>query len=183
MTRIPQTKGVTKAIRQVRDAAQRSLKALNQAASQRMKKGDYVVAEALAAKGKEIKIFFSEIDLLRNRWSEISGAQDREGKGAQTPLWAYYQPVLQAIVQNGGKCLRNAVEDSVGRIMKDTFQAKDNEMLSRGRERWRVMVRRARKHLVQEGWLEDTKGKMWIVTEAGRHAAEAKDIQKTNDPN
>ena len=183
MTRIPQTKGVTKAIRQVRDAAQRSLKALNQAASQRMKKGDYAAAEALAAKGKEIKIFFSEIDSLRKRWTEISGAQNREQTGAQTPLWVYYQPVLQAIVQNGGECLRTAVEDSVARIMKGTFQAKDNETLSRGRERWRVKVRRARKHLVQEGWLEDTKGKMWIITEAGRQAAEAKDIQKINGPN
>jgi len=183
MTRIPQTKGVTKAMRQVRDAAQRSLKALNQAASQRMRKGDYAAAEALAAKGKEIKAFFSDIDLLRKRWTEISGSQNRDQKSAQTPLWAYYHSVLQAIVQNGGECVRSAVEDSIGRIMKGMFQTKDFETLSRGRERWRVMVRRTRKHLIQEGWLEDTKGKMWKITESGRKAAEAEEIQKISGPN
>lgn len=183
MTRIPHTKEVTKAIRQVRDATQKSLRALNQAASQRMAKGDYATAEALAAKGKEIRIFFGDIDMLRNRWSEISGAQNLQEKGTQTPLWMYYQPILQSIIQNGGESLRITIEEFVGKMMKGKFQAKDNETLSRGRERWRVMVRRARKHLVQEGWLEDTRGKMWIITETGRRAAEAKDIQKINDPN
>jgi hypothetical protein len=183
MTRIPHTKGVTKAIRQVRDATQRSLRALNQAASQRMAKGDYATAEALAAKGREIRKFINDIDLLRNRWSGLLGVQKNQEKGTQTPLWMYYQPILQSIIQNGGESLRINVEEYVEIIMKGKFQANDNEMLSRGRERWRVMVRRARKHLVQEGWLEDTRGKAWIITEAGRRAAEAKDIQKTNDPN
>jgi hypothetical protein len=147
-----------------------------------MKKGDYIAAEALVAKGKEIKVFFSEIDSLRKRWTEITGSQDREQKAAQTPLWKYYQPVLQAIVQNGGECIRTSIEDSVGRIMKGLFQTKDYETLSRERERWRVMIRRTRRHLIQEGWLEDTKGKMWIITEAGRRAAEAKEIQKISGP-
>jgi hypothetical protein len=121
--------------------------------------------------------------MLRNRWSEISGVQNKQEKGTQTPLWMYYQPILQSIIQDGGESLRTTVEGYVEKIMKGKFQAKDSEMLSRGRERWRVMVRRARKHLVQEGWLEDTRGKAWIITEAGKLAADAKDIQKTNDPN
>lgn len=34
-----------------------------------------------------------------------------------------------------------------------------------GRERWQTMVRRARNHLVAEGW------KVRVITEAGRAAA------------
>ena len=178
MTRIPLVKGVTKAMRQVRDAAQRSLNALNRAASQRMAKGDYATAESLAAKGKEVKSFFAEIDSLRQRWNEISGTKRQDKKGGEpTPLWMYYQPILQAVIQNDGECRRTDVESSDGRLMRDVLNAKDNEELFQGKERWRFSVRRARKHLVQEGWLEDTRGKMWVITEAGRRAAEAKDLQ------
>ena len=183
MTRVPQTKGVVKALRQVREAAQRSLRALNQTASERMRKGDYAAAEGLAAKGKEIKAFFSDIETLKKRWSEISGSGGHERKGAQTPLWLYYQPVLRAIVDKGGESVRPAIEESVEKIMRNTFQAKDRELLSRGRERWRVMVRRTRRWLVQEGWIEDTKGKRWIITEAGRKAAESSNIQDILVPN
>ena len=183
MTRIPHTEGVLKAIRQVRNAAQHSLKALNQVASQRMRKGDYENAEAMADKGREIQAFFSEVDSLRKKWSDISRSKSGEKTGVQTPLWKYYQPVLQAIVQNDGKCVGTDVENTVGRMMKRTFQAKDFEMLSGDKERWRIMVRRTRRCLTQEGWLEDSKGKMWIITEAGRRAAESEEIQKEIGPN
>jgi hypothetical protein len=169
--RIPQAGGVALALREVRGAAQKALKGLNQAASQRMAKGDYVTAEALAAKGKEIQQFQAEADALRKRWREICGLVDRSAKNSATPLWMYYQPILQALVQAGGECRRTEVELRVDELMSVALQPVDREPMAHGRERWRVMVQRARKALVTEGWIEDRSGLVWRITSAGRQAA------------
>ena len=56
--------------------------------------------------------------------------------------------------------------------MSATLQSADRDAMARGRERWRVMVRRARRHLVAEGWIEDRAGPAWRITDTGRQAAE-----------
>jgi hypothetical protein len=177
--KIPHANGVVKAIRAVRSATQKSLKALNAGAGQRMAKGDYATAEMLAAKGKEIRDFQSEIEALRKRWREVSGRGDPAAKKATTPLWQYYQPILKAIVQAGGQCRRSEIEPTVERVMATSLQAGDRFAMARGRERWQVMIRRARKPLVAEGWIEADSGKLWQITAAGRRTAEQ---PMTKDP-
>jgi len=44
--------------------------------------------------------------------------------------------------------------------------------MARGTERWQIMVRRSRKSLAAEGWIEDRSGPVWRITDAGRRAAE-----------
>lgn len=172
MTRVPHAQGVSKAIRLVRIAAKKALKGVNRVASQRMARGDYATAETLAAKGKEIRQFETEVEALRHRWRDLCSAGTQTGKRAVTALWGYYQPILQALVQAGGECRRTEIEEHVGRLMASSFQAGDREVVSRGRERWRVMVQRARKPMVAERWIEDRSGKVWQITEAGRRTAE-----------
>ncbi|HVQ74447.1 MAG TPA: winged helix-turn-helix domain-containing protein [Candidatus Binatia bacterium] len=172
MKRVPHAQGVVRALRSVRAAAQKSLKGLNLAASQRMAKGDYTGAETLAARGKEIRQFQSEVEVLRKRWREVCGAGSRAEKKTTTALWVYYQPVLQALVQAGGECRRTDLETHVERIMGPSLQPGDRVVVSRGRERWRVMVRRARRPLTAEGWVQSGAGKLWKITDAGRRAAE-----------
>lgn len=142
------------------------------AASQRMAKGDYATAEALAARGKEIRQFQSEVEALRKRWREVCGGGGRAAKKPTTPLWAYYQPILQGLLQAGGECRRTDLEGHVERLMSASLQPGDCAATARGRERWRTMVRRARKPLMAEGWIEDGIGKLWRITDAGRRAAE-----------
>ena len=172
MKRIPHARGVAQALRSVRTAAQRSLKGLNQAASQRMAKGDYATAEELAAKGKEIRQFQAEVDELRKRWRAVCGGGSRGAKKSATPLWSYYQPILQALVQAGGECRGADVEARVERSMSASLQAADRDIMAGSRERWRVMVKRARRPLIAEGWIEDRAGSAWRITDAGRRAAE-----------
>ena len=102
MNRVPQAQNVVQATKGVPVAAQKSLKGLNVLAGQKMAKGDYGAAEALAAKGKEIQRFQDEVDVLRKRWREVCGSGTSAGKKPKTPLWAYYQPILQALLQAGG---------------------------------------------------------------------------------
>lgn len=172
MTRVPHAQGVSKAIRLVRVAAKKALKGVNRVASQRMSRGDYATAETLAAKGKEIRQFETEIEALRHRWRVVCDAGGRGTKKSATPLWSYYQPVLKALVEVGGVALRSDLETGVVRLMSAMLQPGDREPLGRGSERWQVMIRRARKHLVHEGWIEDRSGKTWRITDAGRRAAE-----------
>jgi hypothetical protein len=111
--KVPHAQGVTRALRSVRTATKRTLKGLNEVAGQRMAKGDYVTAEALAAKGREIRQFVQQADELLRAWRGLSGRGAKTAgasKGETTPLWAYYQPILKAIVALGGECARDDIE-------------------------------------------------------------------------
>jgi Mrr N-terminal domain len=170
--RIPHAQNVAKALRSVRLATQKALKGMNQLASQRMAKGDYTGAEVLANKAKEIMQFQTEVDVVQKRWREVCGSGDRGSKKSVTPLWTYYQPILKAIVHVGGEARRMDLEAQVHRLMAERLHPADREAMARGNERWQIMVRRSRKALVAEGWIEDRTGPVWRITDAGRRAAE-----------
>jgi Mrr restriction endonuclease-like protein len=170
--RVPHAQGVSSALRSLRGAATKALKGLNQTAAQRMAKGDYAAAEAVAAKGREIRQFQREVEELRKRWREIRGTGGSKPKSATTPLWAYYQPILQGLVEAGGEALPSDLERLVERIMATSLQPGDKSPMAGERERWRVMLRRARKALIAEGWIEDGNRKLWEITDSGRRAAE-----------
>jgi hypothetical protein len=137
-----------------------------------MAKGDYAGAETLAAKAKEVLLFEDEVAALLKRWRVLQGGGKAGSRGPMTPLWQFYQPVLQSLVQAGGVARRGDLEPIVERLMATVLQPRDRELLPRGRERWREMVRRTHKPLVAEGWLDKKGGLTWRITESGRKAAE-----------
>jgi hypothetical protein len=140
-----------------------------------MAKSDYVAAEALAAKGREIRQFMQQADELLRTWRGLSGRSAKTAgasKGETTPLWAYYQPILKAIVAQGGECSREDIEAAFQKSSDGFLRPGDRLLMSGGRERWKVMIRRARKPLKSEGWISQTSGMTWKITEAGRKAAE-----------
>jgi hypothetical protein len=89
-------------------------------------------------------------------------------------LWAYYQPILRALESLGGEAKRTPLMEEVEKLMAAEFKKGDRDLLSNGRlQRWQVMVLHARKHMVQEGWLESGSGFLWRITSSGRRAAKA----------
>ena len=172
MRRLRHAGGVDRALRSLRVTIQKALRELNQAAAKVMGRGDYAAAEVLAAKGREIRQFQAEVETLRKRWRELRGRGGRGSKASATPLWSYYQPILRALVQAGGECRRSDLEPRVERLLGSDMPPGDRAAAGRGGERWRAMVRRARRHLVAEGWIENGRGPVWKITEAGRRAAE-----------
>ncbi len=173
--KIPHAQGVTRALRNVRTTTKKALKGLNEVAGQRMAKGDYAAAETLAAKGRELRQFLQQSDELLRSWRGLSGRGAKPAgtsKGETTPLWAYYQPVLKAIVSAGGKCAREDIEAAFEKSSDGFLQAGDHLLMSGGRPRWKVMIRRARKPLRAEGWIQEGAGKVWTITAAGRRASE-----------
>ncbi len=140
-----------------------------------MARGDYDGATRLAEKGREIQSFQAELEALQARWSEIRQKDTKTGSGrkSRTPLWNYYKPILRALIELGGEAKRAEIEPLVERSMQDEFLPGDRETNARGRERWQVMVRRARRHLVEEGWIEGGQSQVWRITPRGRDAAKA----------
>lgn len=175
MRRVPGAREVSQALRTTAKAVKVSLRDLNQQAAQLMARGDYSGAEAMAAKGRDIQAFQNEVENLRSRWNGIRGVAGEAGeKRATTALWSYYQPILQALLELNGEGTRGEIEPQVEKAMKGELQPGDYDPLGRGQLRWQIMIRRARRHLVNEGWLEPGSGQIWRITAAGRRAAKAK---------
>jgi hypothetical protein len=182
MAAIPESKRVTQGLRATKKVLAVSLDKLNQQAATLMARGKYDAATAFAEKGKQIQAFESELDSLMRRWKEISGRASVGGnKKSATLLWAYYQPILSSIVKLGGDTTRKELEPLVEESMRGNFKAGDLDIMQRGPHRWQIMIRRSKKHLVEEGWLEDNSHTRWIVTESGRQAAKAKPVAPSAD--
>ena len=174
--RLPKAREVGRSLHGVESAVKGALKDLNRLAGEEMTKGRYESAEKLVTKGREMQEFLAAVRALGIRWQELrgstrTGAQKGERNDSKTPLWSYYQPVLQALSAAGGEARRTDLEAEVERLMADSFLPADRETMARDRERWQVMIQRTRTHLVAEGWIEDRSGARWIITEAGRRAA------------
>jgi hypothetical protein len=172
MSSIPNSRGVNQSIEALRGSVRKAIKGVNQKAGAKMAKGDYAAAETLAGRGRELQQFFLEVDTLRKRWREVRSGRKTGQKKNLTPLWGFYQPILKALHQLGGEATAAEIEPAVERIMESMLLPGDRARLSGGRERWKVVIRWTRKHLVEEEWLENRKGATWRITDAGRRAAD-----------
>jgi hypothetical protein len=180
MKRIPHARDVDKALKAVKSSAKAALQGLNRAAGAKMSAGNYSAAEALALKAKELQQFQVQVETLRMAWRALNrGTASKTGVTKATPLWSYYQPILKALSDAGGKGTLAELEPQVEQQLSAQLQPGDHQTMAGGRERWRVMVRRARKHLISEGWIEKRKDSIWQITEKGRRAAEVKASTKS----
>ena len=67
-----------------------------------LSKGSYERAESLVNVAKSVDTFRVEVESLHTRWKEIKGEPQGTAKAPQTPLWKYYQPILQALLDLDG---------------------------------------------------------------------------------
>ena len=169
--KVPGGSSVNKSLVALKKNLKGCLRQVNQQAGKFLAKGDYPRAESQVEVAKSIDAFRAEVESLHNRWREIMGQGGGTSKAKQTPLWEYYQPILQAVVDLGGVARIAEVEPAVGHLMNGRFAEGDLKKMARGRARWQVMIRRARKHMVKEGLLESDSGLEWRVTPQGRKAA------------
>jgi len=91
-------------------------------------------------------------------------------RGANTPSIRYRCPILQALVNLGGKGKTSIVLERVYEQMKDSFVPADSEELSSvGEQRWRNTARWERNEMMKEGLLrEDSPHGVWEISEKGR---------------
>lgn len=176
MKRVPHATQVTQALRAATKGLRAAQKGLSDAAGKLMKRGRYSDAELMVAKGRELQAFQSEISTVSDRWKEIQKLQagQSEPASAATPLWGFYQPILRALHELGGKASRIELEPVVERMLRASFLSGDTTPTSGGKQRWQAMIQRARKHLVEEGWIENGGGSLWRLTVEGQRIAASK---------
>jgi Mrr N-terminal domain len=175
MKRIPNANEVKRALRNLKAAVRAAQKGVNRAAGKLMTKGDYPGGEAMAGKGREVKEFTASVEELGKRWQALcrsGGVGGGAEKSKRTPEWAYFQPILRALRDAGGEARAVELERLLERSLVPALMQGDREIVGGGRERWRQMVRRARKHLAAEGWIASGAGPTWRITAAGTKAAD-----------
>jgi hypothetical protein len=172
MAKIPGGRVVAKGIIIVDRHVAEAIDALNLQAAAHMTKGRYDSAEAAAERARQVRDFRTHVQALRAKWKEILNPSDVEsGASAGTPMWAFYRPILQALVELDGQGDRPAIESRVESAMRGTLTPRDLERSDKGEFRWQAMIRRARRHLAGEGWIEPGGRAVWRLTRTGAESA------------
>ena len=100
--KVPGGANVNKSLMGLKKSLKESLARVNQEAGMLLSKGNYERAESLVNVAKSIDTFRVEVESLHTRWKEIKGVPEGTTKAPQTPLWKYYQPILQALLDLDG---------------------------------------------------------------------------------
>ena len=174
MKRLPGSRKVERSLKKVRQETRAALKELNQHAGRLMSRGDYLAASELAERGRVVSDFEGRLDALRKEWRALWGTKEPgDAKDAKTPLWEFYQPILEALSACGGDASRGEIENRLEASLASRFKPGDLAPTGRRRvPRWKLMVRRARKSMIKEKYLEDAGGKQWRITPLGRQVAQ-----------
>lgn len=103
-------------------------------------------------------------------------SRERLARGLRTPQQAYVRPILQALVELGGKGSIGEVLDRVYKLVEHQLRDVDLEPLPSSPDvpRWRNAAQWARQDMVETQLLRsDSPRGIWEITDAGRaHLAE-----------
>jgi restriction system protein len=173
VNRIPGNREVDRALKQLARELKSALKEINQQAGRLVMRGDYTAAEGLVEVGRSVTKFGAEVDALHLRWRELpGGGKPGQVSSERTPLWEYYRPLLQALVELGGEATRSQLEEKVEPILASVLRPVEMTATSGGKLNWKRAVRRTRHHMVKEGLLEEHSGLKWRISSQGRRVAE-----------
>lgn len=108
-----------------------------------------------------------EVPVIRSQ--RIEEVHQRTPPGMKTSQERYWLPILQALVEMGGKGRTGLVLDRVGEIMKEILNDFDRERLLKQRDfRWRNTAMWARLDMVKDGYLSNrSPNGTWEITEEG----------------
>lgn len=122
-----------------------------------------------------ISAFGNEVLGLNRRWKEVRSAGKEPGKGkdSQTPLWEFYRLILQTLVSLHGEATRKEIEAKLEETLAGSLKEGDFVKNAHGLPRWKVMVGRARKHMIAEGFVTADGLLRWKITSKGEQAAKS----------
>jgi len=174
MAAIPNKRAVSQALKSTRRALKQTIKELNQSAADLARKGAYERAEEAMSKGRELIHFREEIAGIERKWKQVCGAgnSNKASNDVALAAWQYYAPIARCLVALGGKASLSDLEAEFTRQMETRLRVGDRSQMAGGRERWQVLIRRARKHMIKEGWILSKNNKLWEISTSGRQVAE-----------
>jgi hypothetical protein len=172
--KVPKRAQVDTSIRGVKRQVRSTLKAVNLQAGKLLSRGRYGDAEELVRIGRAIDAFEARVEDLRKEWRTLTTtARGRKEGGEQTPLWRFYHPVVKALLSVGGKATLPELEKVLPPFLEGQATPADLAPGARGIPRWRLMLKRARRPMVKEGFLEKAPGGKWYLSAEGKRLAQA----------
>jgi len=155
------------------EALGESIQGLLEAGGEAFKAGRLDAAEELLERAKAVRGILEEYQALGQRLYEALGEkgspQPEPSTGPTTHFGQYQRPVLQALVDLGGRAETSDALDRVHQLMEDVLTPADHERVSSGRVRWKSTAAWVRFRLVKEGLLvADSPYGVWEITEEGR---------------
>ncbi len=183
----PEADDVGAALNLLRDALSEEAQRINEEGAAAMKAGDYPTAEGVLEFAKRLVAFRSKVEGLGLEWSELEGLRDksslevqeivskrffgRKQSGEITPFQNFCRPLLEVLVEMGGRGKAKDVLDRLVEEMKDTLKPKDYELHESDAKqiRWRNTAQWARNRMVNEdGRMKKSPQGIWEISDAGR---------------
>ena len=149
---MPGSREVERAIKQTSREVKVALKEINQQAGKLVARGEYAAAEELVRIGRAITTFADEVNALNLKWRELQETAPGKLSSERTPLWEYYKPILQALVQLGGEATLGELQEKVQPLLVSVLQPGEMTAMSGDKLSWKRAVRRTRRHMVKEGF-------------------------------
>lgn len=144
------------------------------------KRGAYDKVSQLAKAAQELADLKKELVGVEKRYNRLIESDEpnepaadgkRIRRGLKTPQEAYRAPILQALVDLGGRSELNPVLERVREIMQGRLNERDLAPLASDgiTPRWRNTAQWARNSLRAEGLIrDDTPRSVWEISEKGR---------------
>ena len=161
-------------------------KEIHNAGKKAFQAGDYVKTKALIEAATRIDAFKTKLKSVGEEWTKIYSPVSyhlkgiptthkkvggkRIPRGKKTPESAYRIPILEALVELGGKAKTSEVLDRVYEKMKGILNDFDHEPLPSvpSQPRWRHTAQIVRNKLVKEGLMKKGERGFWEISEEGK---------------
>lgn len=158
---------------------------LNEEGAKAFKTGDYDRTRRFIEQATRLAEFREKVKALQKEWAMLGTkrakykvkarrtGKSRLPRGLRTPEEAFRRPILEALVELGGKAPIGDVLNIVEKKMKSKFTKYDLEPLSSDPKsiRWRNTAQWCRNNLVREGLMKvDSPYGIWEISELGRKA-------------
>ncbi|GBD38318.1 hypothetical protein HRbin37_00565 [bacterium HR37] len=158
---------------------------LNEDGAHAFKEGDYDRARHAIEEATRLADFREKVKALQKEWASLLSkkpqrlkktvrtVKSRLPRGLRTPEEAFRRPILEALVELGGKGSIGDVLDLVEEKMRAHLTKYDFEPLPSDPKsiRWRNTAQWCRNNLVREGLMKaDSPYGIWEISELGRKA-------------
>jgi len=158
---------------------------LNEEGAAAFKAGNYDAARRAIEEVTRLEDFREKVKALQKEWASLlvkrpprgvktsRAEKSRLPRGLRTPEHAFRRPILEALIELGGKSTIGEVLDLVWKKMKDVLTKHDLQPLPSEPKsiRWRNTAQWCRNTLVREGLMKsDSPYGIWEISESGRKA-------------
>lgn len=157
---------------------------LNEDIKNAIEKLQYLELEVLSKNAKEINEFLIKLQKNKKEWNSISSkirasknikkgkiVREKLKKGLRTPETAFYNPIIESLIELGGSGKAEEVLKLVKDKMKNILNKYDWMALPSMPKtpRWKNTAQWARNKLVREGYLSSNSPQgIWELEEKGR---------------